>query len=481
MLSGVSAADARAGHGALGFPRLDAAGFCVFAIAFGVMLGLGKRLLADPDSFLHVAAGRWIGAHGAGPALDPFSATRGGAPWEAHEWLAELMMAGAFGASGWAGVVALTAMALALAFAVLAAALGRRLAPAGVALLLAASFLLLAPHVSARPHILALPAMAAWVAGLVRAREDERAPSLWLLVPLALWANLHGSFVVALGLALAFALEAVRAAQGKSARRAAGIAWGAFIAAAAAASLATPFGIAGWLFPFRLAQMSYALSLVGEWKPASFAHFQPLEVWLLGLVALGFAAPVRLQKLRLVLLMGMIHLALAHARYGDVLAVVGPLLLAEPLAAVFGPAAARSLSPRAAALALALVAAVTAADLAMVRIANDDPRIAPARALAHAGPGLVFNDYDFGDFLIFAGAAPFVDGRLDLYGDNFMRNYMAALDGDGAVLGRLLKHYRVRWTILKPGRGAVAVLDRLPGWRRVYGDADAVVHVNARP
>jgi hypothetical protein len=34
----------------------------------------------------------------------------------------------------------------------------------------------------------------------------------------------------------------------------------------------------------------------------------------------------------------------------------------------------------------------------------------------------------------------------------------------------------VRWTLLAPDQPAVGLLDRLPGWRRVYTDARAVIH-----
>jgi hypothetical protein len=32
--------------------------------------------------------------------------------------------------------------------------------------------------------------------------------------------------------------------------------------------------------------------------------------------------------------------------------------------------------------------------------------------------GRVFNDYDFGGYLIANGVAPFIDGRTELYGEN---------------------------------------------------------------
>jgi hypothetical protein len=111
---------------------------------------------------------------------------------------------------------------------------------------------------------------------------------------------------------------------------------------------------------------------------------------------------------------------------------------------------------------------------------HENPAIAPASELAAARQagltGPVFNDYDFGGYLIFERVAPFVDGRIDLYGDDFMRAYAAALAAEGDALPSLLDRYRIAWTLLKPDEPAVAALDRNPGWERVYADPSAVVH-----
>lgn len=128
---------------------------------------------------------------------------------------------------------------------------------------------------------------------------------------------------------------------------------------------------------------------------------------------------------------------------------------------------------------LAVFLAATAA-ASLRGYAHDNPAIAPARALAAAKQagltGPVFNDYDFGGDLIFEGVAVFVDGRIDLYGDEFMRAYAAALSAEGDTLPRLLDRYHVTWTLLQPDEPAVAALDRDPAWERVYADANAVVH-----
>jgi hypothetical protein len=64
-----------------------------------------------------------------------------------------------------------------------------------------------------------------------------------------------------------------------------------------------------------------------------------------------------------------------------------------------------------------------------------------------------------------------------MYGDAFMHEWAQAMSlRTPQALERLLTRYAVRWTLLEPGTPAVALLDHLPGWRRVYADDVAVIH-----
>src|ERR1700722_2639461 len=42
----------------------------IAAVAYVMALVSGNRLLSDPDTFFHIAIGRWIWAHGFVPAVD---------------------------------------------------------------------------------------------------------------------------------------------------------------------------------------------------------------------------------------------------------------------------------------------------------------------------------------------------------------------------------------------------------------------------
>ena len=87
------------------------------------------------------------------------------------------------------------------------------------------------------------------------------------------------------------------------------------------------------------------------------------------------------------------------------------------------------------------------------------------------------NGYGFGGYLIGAGVRPFIDGRADMYGDAFLDLYGKIAAGDQTALDDALTRWRVAWTIFPPSEPIVAVIDREPGWRRLYADKFAVVQV----
>jgi hypothetical protein len=91
---------------------------------------------------------------------------------------------------------------------------------------------------------------------------------------------------------------------------------------------------------------------------------------------------------------------------------------------------------------------------------------------AHGITRPVFNAQRFGGYLIFRGYSPFIDGRIDMYGNTFMSRY-SSLD----QLPDLLKQYQIAWTIFDPANTRADLMDNLPGWSRLYADTTAVVHV----
>ena len=473
----------------------------VGVLVYLYMFYAGSTLLGDGDTYWHIATGQWILQHGAVPSTDPFSHTMLGAPWTAHEWLSEVLLAIAHDYGSWTGVVALTALMFSTAIALLTRALLKSIEPIYAIVFALYAVLLTAAHLLARPHILATPLMMIWMIGLVRASDEKRMPSLWLLPVMTLWANMHGGFTLGLALVFAFALEAILAARQEQRVVPLAKSWAIFLLLAIASSLVTPHGPQGILFTWEvLFNSSYALAHIGEWQSPRFHGIQPLEIWLLGGLALFMYQGLRLPPVRLMLLLGLLHLALKHVRYVELLGLLTPVFLAAPLAAqlqlrrqdqqqletldLFFKKLTRPAGTGAAALALVFLFAFTLLTLKAKPIQLDETSapIQAIKAVQVAGVnGPVLNEYGWGGHLIHANIAPFIDGRADIYGDDFLKTYMEALalkETDG--LEKLLEKYKIEWTLLAPGSPAVTFLDHLPEWRRLYTDKTAVVHVSTQ-
>ncbi len=450
---------------------------CLAAAIFGYAVVLfAPQVLNDGDTYWHIAAGAWILQHGV-PSADPFSGSVAGAPWVPVEWLSEVLMALAYGAGRWNGVVMLYGAATALTFGLLAWHLQARAAalPAAILLVLAASCV--SGSLLARPHMLALLALEVWTAGLLAARRAGRPPAPALLAVMTLWANLHGSFVFGLALVAPFGLEAIAAPVD---RRRAALGWGLFLAGALLASLVTPYGWRGLALPLHLMRLQQ-LGGIGEWQPTSFATLQGIELALLVVVGVAWWRRLRLGGMRLMLLLGLLHMALQHARHQMLAGVVGALVLGEPFGEAFGfagrPAAIRA-TPAwlGGAVALLLLTALRVAE----PVRRHDDAVSPITVRGQVPPALarkpVFNAYGFGGYLIFTGIRPFIDSRADLYGDAALTRYGAVLGMNATAFERFADAHGIAWTILPPESRLVSVLDSLPDWRRVAADSVAVVH-----
>ena len=90
----------------------------------------------------------------------------------------------------------------------------------------------------------------------------------------------------------------------------------------------------------------------------------------------------------------------------------------------------------------------------------------------------VFNDYDFGGYLIANGVAPFIDGRTELYGEKFFVDHNAAMRPDGAgksvPAAGAIQH---RGDLMRTQSAATKLLDHIDGWQKVYADDIATIHV----
>ena len=488
-----SEGDVKRGFFFLSWPFL----LCCLGIVVVVMKG--AWLFGDGDTHWHLAVAKWMIEHLQVMDRDVFSYTMPGVGWHSHEWLSALILYGVYQIASWPGLIFLAGIAYICSLGLISRFLFGRLDPAYAILLTVVSGASIAVHLLARPHILALPILVWWAIQCIKAVDGSRAPD-WKSIPLmVLWANMHGSFVVGLGLVAVFGVEAYLQADNSESRMRTIRSWGSFLGVAVLASLVSPHGVYGLIFPFQVSNMTYALGVIGEWQSPNFQRLTLQEIWILGVLGFSVILGLRIPLVRAILLLALIHMSLKHVRHITLLGALGPLLIAAPLAvalkvlqsgrqhaAGFDRFLAKGVTLANPVLGGAFLVAALAAALAFTpRSLSPPQQTAPVDALSAAKKlglsGNVFNGYSFGGYLIYSGVPTFIDGRADMYGDEFLKNATEAYRAKPGKLLSLLDQYNVGWTLLAPDTAAISVLDGNHGWTRVYSDEYAVIHQRIDP
>jgi hypothetical protein len=457
------------------------------------LLAIASRfILLDGDTSWHIVAGRQIWETTSFPHVDEFSYTFYGQPWIAKEWLSQLILFGAFELASWRGVVLVTTLAIAAAYSLLFIVLARELRVTvafGISLL---AIILSMGHFLARPHIFSFPLIVIWFAGLVSAVERRTTPSLWLLLVMVLWANLHAGFTLGLGIAGLLACEAILSADRKE-RRGIALDWGGFLLAALLATFVTPYGYEPLLITFKL-YGTQPVHYIREWAPFNANDDPFLEAVTLSLIFLSLAFGVRIRFWRLLILIALVHLTFKHVRMAPMFAIIAPIVIANSLTQQFSflrlssqmasdprffNFVARLANPKViAGLALAIT---VASGLYVVR----DP-IQPKQHielqssvdfLERAGlTNRLYHSYGFAGYLMYRGIKVFVDSRIDqLFTDGFFENSAKAAKGTGASIVSLLDRYAINTALVAQGSTEASQLQNDPNWSQVYSDATAII------
>jgi hypothetical protein len=454
---------------------------------------LRQPLLADPDTFMHISVGEWILKNGRFPVVDGFSHTAFGHPWRAVDWLGEIALALSYRAAQWRGVTEITTITFGLISGALAFYLTSVLR---LSVALALTFiisLLISPHLLARPVIFSYLLLSIWIVLILELDEQSWTASWsYSLIPLMiLWANFHASFTFGLVVAYFFFCSAIyKAYVNKDAGKLRYLVF--LLAGITLAAIITPYGPDSTLRTVRLMRIS-ALSQIVEWSPPNFQHdFVHLGA-ILGVFAFLAYSGIRLRGPRLLTLLLVTVFALEYKRGLGVFSLVAPLMLARPISA-WAPylrvqdtqpdPVVRFVNRRIGAIAVLCAVAVTIAGVLWWKMAspmNPPDKNVPEKAITAARlanvTGNVLNSYRFGGYLIFRGIPPFVDGRVQLYGNQFLGRYFRAMslrDADDAV--RMLKEFDIGWALLQPGE-PIAFMLETKGWVQVYRDDSAVVFV----
>ncbi|MGH7539723.1 MAG: hypothetical protein ACRELC_01870, partial [Gemmatimonadota bacterium] len=426
------------------------------------------------DLAYHVRAGELMLRSGQVLRHDTFTFTMDGQPWFNQQWAGQVVFAGAHRVLGWTGVVIAHAAAIGGGFALLYRACRR----AGTSALAAALLTLLgfvagSGSLAARPQALAIPLFTGtW---LLLTRRDA-----WTwLVPLltVIWANVHGSFLLAPILA-AFALGDDLIAR-RSARRGTLI-----LAATVLATFVTPFGPSVWSYAVGIAGNETIRNSVAEWRPPALVSLSGAPFWMSG-VAVAVAA---ISRRRTVRPLDVARLLLFFALGVPALrATLWWALVAPPVVARWYPAheathrQERRRDPLTVTTATVIVALLPIAlflrsgtdpvTRAPVVLARDAPEIlvdATRRVLPGGSRLFVFQPFASWFEYSLPEDPVMVDSRIELFSDAIWRDYKALLRA-GPGWEMILDRHRIQGVILPPAEDEdlTEALSAAPGWRVV--------------
>lgn len=466
--------------------------FAILAATVAILFGIltTARGLVDTDYYWHITAGRLVAERGV-LTTDPFSYTWGGQPWTMHEWLGELLMYCLVSATG-VGVATFVFGVISISGPLLVAWTLRRtgVPMLPIALVTGLVAYLFANYATIRPQAISWLLLGILLSGLITVRP-EHSWRPWLAVPLfALWANVHGLYVIGLGVLGVYVLFTLAGRTPMAPRRLEmlGLLGGAFLA-----SMATPAGPAGLLYPLRYIDAGdWGLRHISEWQSPNF--HDPVSLGLLVLIVAVLLNGMRATP-------GWQAFMAACGVVGALLAVRNvPLtaILAMPTLAVgLADRFPGRLTPRPERIARArrfmeigvagivLVAAV----IIVPRLPTVDgdqviPRTLPVGAVDRLEildpDARVFAEYHWGGYVIHeiydSGGRVFVDGRNDMYDERILEDYVSIRNAEPGWES-LLDSYGADAILLPPEAALVAGSAQDAGWCQADRDEVAVLLV----
>jgi hypothetical protein len=475
----------------------------IFAAALGgVLVAITvTKGVQDPDFFWHVTTGGLIAETGSVPTVDPFSFTWYGRPWTPHEWLSELLMywlVSGLGRTGALFIFGLFPAAIVIAQAAMLARQGVGLRAFALPAILIG--LVVTPYVTLRPQALSWLILSLLIWFLLELRADRPTRVLWLIPGFVLWANLHGAYVIGLGVVATYTLFTLLGRTAMSGHRRLML----FAAAGCLlAGMLTPAGPIGVLYPLRYIEGGdWGLANIQEWQSPNFhepAHWAFLALiaaiglnggrktpgWLVMLswvgVALGLLA-LRNVPIAAVFCLPTLALGLQdrlRARHADRPARPMPharafgrrvIELGTAIAVVVG------------AMIVLLPAGVGAGVEAGIRKQFPVPAV---ELLQRVDPDArVLAEYGWGGYVIHelypTGGRVFVDGRNDMYDQQILEDYDSIKDADPDWQS-VADSYGVDALLLKPEATVTRGPAEAAGWCEAYRDDTQVLYLRACP
>ncbi len=467
-------------------------------ILFALLFALAARIPTDTDTWWHIRSGEYTLTRGMIYA-DPFSFTKAGEAWINHSWGAQLILYAVWQVAGNFGLAIYTAaLATGGMWFVYRMSSGNVYLKAFAVVMGAATA---AVFWSPRPQMLSF-LLSTVILYLLYLHKREKTDRLWYVpVIMGLWGNLHAGFSI--GFILLFGSIAGEIAgnifnpKGEFVVPWKGIRKMVLVTVVSIAAIViNPYGLNMLAVPFQTVSIGALQNFIQEWNSPNFHERQtwPFVFLLLGLLGAVGASKKRLDWTDFILSAGTAFMGLLAGRNLAVFAVVATPVLTHHLHDVLTERGwvirpVRQVTPRMARLNGLLVGLVVIGALLKVLLVLNTKTVdeaqrqfLPVEAAAYLKSanltGPMFNTYNWGGYLMFAlpDTPVFVDGRTDLYGDQFLTEDYRQIATGAPGWQEGLERYGVQWVIMEKDSGLARSLSESAEWKLDYEDDLAVIY-----
>jgi hypothetical protein len=460
------------------------------AVLFIGLFAMAARDVTDPDIWWHLKTGQFIIEHKSIPHTDPFSFTRAGERWIAHEWLTEVLLYQVYRIAGKGGLIVIFAVVLSATFFFLYLRCGPAPYVAGIFTLFGAWCTV--PVWGVRPQVLTLLLTSLWLLLLERSESDSKL--LWWTLPLTLlWVNLHAGFALGLALSALFLggqwIERTFSTPLPRENRHLRISALILLLDLLVVPL-NPNGVRMFSYPIATLRSAAMQKYIEEWASPNFhsAAYWPFLFLLVILLAACSWSRLRVRPRDLLVLLFGLYAGLGSMRMVPLFILIAVPVVSRRLGTwpreADNQRTSRSVARSGFDIAMVL-AMVGFAGLHTARVIQRQPYVEqehfPVRAVdflhAHPLATPIFNFYNWGGYLIWRlqpSTYVFIDGRADLYHKQLLDQFADAYEFK-ENWSQILQSWNIG-TVLVPKKSPLAsgLLNR-SDWRVSYEDDQAVI------
>jgi hypothetical protein len=341
---------------------------------------------------------------------------------------------------------------------------------------------------------------------------------------MVIWANVHGGYFIGLVLiGIIWTTELIQVFLSKTSGQV--FPWhfrelSVILLATIAASLLTPYTYELWLYPFQVMSMDAAKDFITEWQPPDFhklfyqAYLAAIMIYGATLIYssrkpdltesvlsaafifLGFLAirNIPLTVIVIIPLFAFFARYINTARHTRVIQGISPANSEGAIS--FEPGANLEIDPvknqsSIAGWVLFLLCVITAFVI-HIYVKQQDPESQLSTTLPVAAvefikknkiTGRMFNNYNYGGFLIYQfypDQKVFIDGRADMYGDEFIREYIKIYNG-AENWKPLFDKYSIDYALVGKHAPIYQLLQLSGGFAVVYQDKNHVLLIRRAP